>query len=496
MYFPQKIAIELNKMDNLDLKSYNNILFLKKFINTMSSIITNFPLSNETYINLLLSVNKLLEEGLESFSTIIESNVDYSFSLKFPPIIETWHKANKILKENNVQHFYLEKELRAFSLLQMHQLNDISFKFSKLYNSYRSYLHSIIYLFPDFSILPKEIENVYKDNKNYKQWKRIELKYRSLHYDIHQFWLQMFYDVEIGVKLCMPDTFYRKDFSVAFNNNYRERFVTNNRLLRAMRSEEKIKREAQFLCRDVFKKPTKNDWREMWNRERKLWCLAIEGKILNNKTDIDVATTDNYFRIKLDTEKEILPLLLKTSEDKLINIAEIDDIDSFILKVVNESNLYDIVFRRNYILSQIFPSLMNEHNNLLNGTKISHDDTKTEMENDLKKLLTSHDVPCTSKMINALKRAEDKGYLSIEQDHVIWKGAISKGKLGQLAYLCGKIYDYQWNEKGLFFDGTMPCKAIESLFRVQRLHDSLRQVYLAKKTQTWRETIDELLNEA
>ena len=86
-----------------------------------------------------------------------------------------------------------------------------------------------------------------------------------------------------------------------------------------------------------------------------------------------------------------------------------------------------------------------------------------------------------------------RGWMIEKGDGYEWRGVAEKGKRGQLAYFCGRVYGY---ERGATYEGNtgahVPYQQLERLFSETRLDRALSQVYEAKKPQPWRRLIDEI----
>ncbi|MBR1789130.1 MAG: hypothetical protein IJ762_08110 [Bacteroidaceae bacterium] len=85
----------------------------------------------------------------------------------------------------------------------------------------------------------------------------------------------------------------------------------------------------------------------------------------------------------------------------------------------------------------------------------------------------------------------EKGWMEETQNGYKWIGVCKRGQIAQLAYLCGKIYDFKHNEtkhKG----GEFPEEALDKLFNVKNLEKQLVQAYSSLKPQKWRALIDEI----
>ena len=89
------------------------------------------------------------------------------------------------------------------------------------------------------------------------------------------------------------------------------------------------------------------------------------------------------------------------------------------------------------------------------------------------------------------EKAVSKGWIAKEGNKLTWQGIGGKAHLSQLAYFCGKVFDYRHSVNGN--TGTeFPKNELEELFGVKNLYSLLRQVHEAKGKQKWRACIDEL----
>lgn len=89
------------------------------------------------------------------------------------------------------------------------------------------------------------------------------------------------------------------------------------------------------------------------------------------------------------------------------------------------------------------------------------------------------------------QKAIEKGYMKLENGKFIWLGVGGKGKKSQLAYFCGRVYEYKYSINGNV--GTeFPEEELVKLFGVTRLYTLLTQTYAATKQQAWKVLIDDL----
>ncbi len=74
-----------------------------------------------------------------------------------------------------------------------------------------------------------------------------------------------------------------------------------------------------------------------------------------------------------------------------------------------------------------------------------------------------------------------------------WTGTGDRGPVSQLAYFCGRVYNYVHTVLGNAGE-DFPEDSLNSLFGVRRLYSSLTQVHNAKKKQRWRQKIDAIFD--
>ena len=89
------------------------------------------------------------------------------------------------------------------------------------------------------------------------------------------------------------------------------------------------------------------------------------------------------------------------------------------------------------------------------------------------------------------KKAIEMGYMKYDKGKFKWIGTNDKGSTSELAYFCGKVYNYVHTISGNAGE-DFPNESLNQLFGVKRLYDSLTQVYNAQKPQRWRSQIDAL----
>jgi len=97
----------------------------------------------------------------------------------------------------------------------------------------------------------------------------------------------------------------------------------------------------------------------------------------------------------------------------------------------------------------------------------------------------------TSRARKYFLKAIEKQYMAIENGKFRWIGTNDKGRISQLAYFCGKVYNYKYTISGNVGE-NFPEESLNNLFGVKRLYSSLTQVYNAQKPQRWRSLIDSM----
>lgn len=101
----------------------------------------------------------------------------------------------------------------------------------------------------------------------------------------------------------------------------------------------------------------------------------------------------------------------------------------------------------------------------------------------------------TEKARKYFTKAIEKGYMKKRDDGGFkWLGSGKKPLTAELAYFCGKIYNYKYTIYGNAGE-NFPEEYLNQLFGVKRLYSSLSQVFNAQKKQSWRSKIDEMFGE-
>lgn len=112
-------------------------------------------------------------------------------------------------------------------------------------------------------------------------------------------------------------------------------------------------------------------------------------------------------------------------------------------------------------------------------------------DSDESKALLLPKVLNTNRAQNYFKKAIDNGLMKIENNKLFWIGIGKTAHSSQLAYFCGRVYDYKNSINGNC-GAEFPEAELIELFGVKRLYSLLTQVHDAKKKQKWRTCIDEL----
>lgn len=97
----------------------------------------------------------------------------------------------------------------------------------------------------------------------------------------------------------------------------------------------------------------------------------------------------------------------------------------------------------------------------------------------------------TNRAQEYFQKAIDKGFIKVENKRFSWIGIGKSGYHAQLAYFCGRVYEYKHSATGNH--GAMfPEDELMELFGVKRLYYKLTQAHNAQRKQSWRACIDEL----
>lgn len=119
------------------------------------------------------------------------------------------------------------------------------------------------------------------------------------------------------------------------------------------------------------------------------------------------------------------------------------------------------------------------------GEFVKESDTQSETRLPLPKSLD------TQRAKTYFQKAIDNGLLKLENGKFSWIQIGNRGGKSQLAYFCGKVYEYEHSINGNI--GTsFPEEDLNALFGIKRMQSLLQQVYKATNKQSWRQKIDEL----
>lgn len=102
----------------------------------------------------------------------------------------------------------------------------------------------------------------------------------------------------------------------------------------------------------------------------------------------------------------------------------------------------------------------------------------------------------TQKAQKTFAKAIEKGWMQLKLDgSIVWLGFGNRPSKAQLAYLCAKVYGYQYTANRGNIGGRVPYEALERLFNVKRLDRATQQVFESSKPQLWRKQIDGIITE-
>lgn len=110
--------------------------------------------------------------------------------------------------------------------------------------------------------------------------------------------------------------------------------------------------------------------------------------------------------------------------------------------------------------------------------------------------LSLPDVLNTQKARHTFAKAIAKGWMRQRPEGGFdWLGFEKNGHKAKLAYLCAKVYGYQYTADRGNKGKRVPYEALEKLFGVTRLDRAMQQVFEAHKPQPWRRQIDQVITE-
>ena len=197
--------------------------------------------------------------------------------------------------------------------------------------------------------------------------------------------------------------------------------------------------------------------------------VKSDGMILNDENPSEY---QDKFDRKRERKKDLLrEIMLKIA---ILN-SDIND-----LSINNETNYYELLEEEKEVnrLKEEVWNLYSEE-----GEYTSEPQSETGLP-----LSGSLDI---NRAKTYFQKAIEKGWIAKEDNKLTWQGIGTRAHDSQLAYFCGRVYDYKYSVNGN--TGTeFPTNELEELFGVKNLYSLLRQVHEAKGKQKWRACIDEL----
>lgn len=213
---------------------------------------------------------------------------------------------------------------------------------------------------------------------------------------------------------------------------------------------------------------------------------VIVGLDDNQNTCVPVTIDSDGMLISKDNPEEYKDLFSKErkkTKDKLrILLKRIAKLNSDINDLSTDNDTtYDDYKREIHEVKELKEEVWTLYNNILSK------DGDTQSESGLP-LPTPINTNRTRKYF---QKAIDKGLIKLENGKFSWIQKGNRGGNSQLAYFCGKVFEYKHSINGNV--GTsFPEKELNELFGVERMYSTLQQVHNAKNPQKWRRIIDEL----
>lgn len=200
-------------------------------------------------------------------------------------------------------------------------------------------------------------------------------------------------------------------------------------------------------------------------------CFDDYKKLLNcvNIPNMDIASMSWFIHRKLSSDRELIE----------------DAIGIYETVIETCGNLRNSVadFMELYGLVDNFPKI-----GFLCPMFIDNNGGESERNEPLQKL---HDVLNISLACSTFDKAIERGWMKKTENGYCWSGIGVRGRIAQLAYMCGRIYGYKHSVSGNV-GKEFPDKELCELFNETKIYNQLVQVYAAQKPQKWRATIDEL----
>lgn len=211
-----------------------------------------------------------------------------------------------------------------------------------------------------------------------------------------------------------------------------------------------------------------------------------------------ISPLDSYIKkLKFKNGDLLTPEIINNEIVHLSDLLSKEFYGSYCNNIDCDENFATALYSLNYSMTAIYRlftrriklDYLKENKNLLvSDAKTTPTDTiETRLETGLPLPRSIN----TKRAQTYFQKAIDNGLLRLENGRFSWNQIGERGAKAQLAYFCGKVFEYEHSISGNV--GTsFPEEELNELFGVKKMQSSLQQVHEAKNKQLWRRRIDEL----
>lgn len=211
-----------------------------------------------------------------------------------------------------------------------------------------------------------------------------------------------------------------------------------------------------------------------------------------------ISPLDSYIKkLKFKNGDLLTPEIINNEIVHLSDLLSKEFYGSYCNNIDCDENFATALYSLNYSMTAIYRlftrriklDYLKENKNLLvSDAKTTPTDTiETRLETGLPLPRSIN----TKRAQTYFQKAIDNGLLRLENGRFSWNQIGKRGAKAQLAYFCGKVFEYEHSISGNV--GTsFPEEELNELFGVKKMQSSLQQVHEAKNKQLWRRRIDEL----
>lgn len=197
------------------------------------------------------------------------------------------------------------------------------------------------------------------------------------------------------------------------------------------------------------------------------------------------------------THSGMLPESVISEEmERLANKLSVELMNRYVSCIDSDEDFATALYSLNYRLRSIYVLYTRriKYNYLRNA--LYNEGTNAENAGSMEKVEKHNALPLphsinTERAQFYFQRAIDMGVIKHDSGRFSWVTIGKRGGNSQLAYFCGRVFEYRHSANGNIGSG-FPEDELNKLFGVTRMYSALTQAHNAQKIQSWRRKIDEL----